>query len=415
MPTTVDIGSVKFEEAISFFKGKLNLPTQYWDDLNAEVHAKAFTVAGATKNDLLMDLRNTVDQAISDGMSIGQFRKQFDGLVAKHGWNYKGKRGWRTRVIYDTNMRSAHMAGRWQQIQRVKETRPYMQYQTVGDARVRPEHEAWDGLVLAIDDDFWITFYPPNGWGCRCTARTLSPRQMRREKLELSQAPAINYQRRINRKTGEDYGLVPQGIDTGFDYNVGKAWLGPDTALGEQVMRMPEALRNQALNEAQTLSPKLSRAFSPWVNQLLDRKQPQGEIKTVGYLKPSIVSALVERDQAPKTALITVTDKEIMHLLRDSKDGRHIPKDLVRAMPDAINNPKSILWDKRDPAVLYVFDAPGEDRKGKLVIRVNYKMKGKAADGTRHTIRTNSLRTGGLVSISNLKDKAFYDVLEGEL
>lgn len=40
----------------------------------------------------------------------------------------------------------------------------------------------------------------------------------------------------------------------------------------------------------------------------------------------------------------------------------------LQFLPDTINNPKSILWDKRDPTVL---DVPGEDRNGKLVIRLN--------------------------------------------
>jgi len=224
----IDIGSVPFQEAIDFLKSKLSLTTKYWDEISGQVHAKAFTVAGATKDDLLSDLRESVDQAISEGQSIGQFRKNFDKNVSQHGWDYKGKRGWRTRVIYDTNMRSSHMAGRWQQIQRVKNRRPFIQYQTVGDQRVRPLHQTWDNLVLSIDDDFWNTHFPPNGWGCRCTIRSLSPRQMTKSKLDLDQAPAIKTTERVNRKSGEVYGQVPEGIDVGWDYNVGKEWLKKD-------------------------------------------------------------------------------------------------------------------------------------------------------------------------------------------
>jgi len=221
------LGSVPFQEAIDFFRSKLNLTTKFWDEITGKVHAKAFTVAGATKNDLLSDLREAVDQAISEGQSIGQFRKNFDKAVSTHGWDYKGKRGWRSRIIYDTNMRSAHMAGRWQQIQRIKERRPFLQYQTKDNnlKRRRKEHQAWDGLVLHIDDDWWAMFYPPNGFGCACTVRSLSPRQMTREKRDLDQAPEIKVTERINRKTGEVYGKVPVGIDVGWNYNVGKEWL----------------------------------------------------------------------------------------------------------------------------------------------------------------------------------------------
>lgn len=219
------IGSVPFQEAIDFFKAKLNLPTQYWDDLVGSVHSKAFTVAGAIKADLLADLREAVDQAINKGTGMGEFRKSFDDLVSKHGWDYNGQRAWRTRVIYDNNLHSAHMAGRWQQIQRLKDRRPFIQYLTVGDRRVRPEHRQWDRLVLSIDDDWWNTHFPPNGWGCRCSVRSLSPRQLRRDKLEPTQAPEITRTERVNAKTGEVYGRVPEGIDVGWDYNVGKEWL----------------------------------------------------------------------------------------------------------------------------------------------------------------------------------------------
>lgn len=412
----VKIGGVPFKEAIDHFRGKLNIPSDSWDNFRGDVNAKGFTVAGATKSDLLNDFNTSIEDMIANGKTITDFRKQFDSIVQKHGWSYKGKRGWRTRVIYDTNLRTAHMAGRWQQFQRVKENRPYLQYQTVGDSRVRPEHASWDNTILHIDDSWWGTHYPPNGWGCRCTVRSLSPRQIRREKLNVTdQAPPITPTERTNTVTGELYGDVPKGIDTGWDYNVGKAWLGPDVAFGEKIMSLPPWMRNAALKNAKDLAPQLGKAFSPWVTKMLKRKQPLGEIKTVGYLSPSIVDELARRSQAPTTAVITTTDKEIMHLLREAKDGKHLPADMIRSLPEFIHKPKAVLWDKRDPAVLYVFDVPGESRDGKVVIRVNYKTKARAPDGKRYMVKTNSLRTGGLVKLENLKDTEVYGIIDGKL
>lgn len=43
-----------------------------------------------------------------------------------------------------------------------------LQYQTVGDNRVREEHQLLNGLVAPVDDPIWDTIYPPNGWQCRC-------------------------------------------------------------------------------------------------------------------------------------------------------------------------------------------------------------------------------------------------------
>ena len=34
---------------------------------------------------------------------------------------------------------------------------------------MRPEHAALNGVTLPPSDDFWESYYPPNGWRCRCT------------------------------------------------------------------------------------------------------------------------------------------------------------------------------------------------------------------------------------------------------
>lgn len=44
-----------------------------------------------------------------------------------------------------------------------------LQYRTAGDDKVRPEHAALNGVTLPKSDSFWDSYYPPNGWNCRCT------------------------------------------------------------------------------------------------------------------------------------------------------------------------------------------------------------------------------------------------------
>lgn len=62
-------------------------------------------VAGATKRDLLSDMRGAVEKAIATGCTLEQFRTDFDTIVAKYGWEYNGVRAWRTRTIFETNLR----------------------------------------------------------------------------------------------------------------------------------------------------------------------------------------------------------------------------------------------------------------------------------------------------------------------
>ncbi|WP_372473325.1 phage minor head protein [Capnocytophaga sp. ARDL2] len=70
---------------------------------------------------------------------------------------------------YQTAKRGAQMAHLWTKFQEQKHLFPNLVYRTVGDGRVRPEHATLSGIVKPIDDPFWRTYYPPNGWRCRCT------------------------------------------------------------------------------------------------------------------------------------------------------------------------------------------------------------------------------------------------------
>ena len=115
-----------FAEQIAFFRVKLNLPTATWTDLWDEGHDEGFVIAGAMRVALLEDLRTAVDSAIAEGTTLATFRSHFDATVAKHGWSYNGGRDWRMRVIYDTNLRQSYAAGRWRQLEALKEMRPYL-------------------------------------------------------------------------------------------------------------------------------------------------------------------------------------------------------------------------------------------------------------------------------------------------
>lgn len=215
-----------FREAIAFFLQKTNMPTTRWQDNYGKANARAFSIAGAMKDALIGDFRDEVTKALTEGVSLGEFRKSFDDIVTKHGWDHVGEPGWRAKVIYETNLSTAYSAGRYEQ-QTEPETMeafPYWQYVHSGAQHPREEHLAWDGLVLRADDPWWDTHYPPNGWGCGCRVRVLSERAMKRQgRSGPDRAPAAEIRKVKDRKTGRVRD-VPQGVDPGFEYNPGKAW-----------------------------------------------------------------------------------------------------------------------------------------------------------------------------------------------
>lgn len=69
---------------------------------------------------------------------------------------------------YQTARTAAQMAEKWERLQETKDLFPNLKYRSVGDSRVRPEHQKLNGIIKPIDDDFWSRYYPPLDWRCRC-------------------------------------------------------------------------------------------------------------------------------------------------------------------------------------------------------------------------------------------------------
>lgn len=213
-------GNLPFAEAIAALRQKLNMPTTSWRDVWGEAHNRAFMVAGAMGEDLLNDLRGAVDDAIARGVSLGEFQKQFAAIAARHGWDYTGPEPWRARVIYDTNMRQSYNAGREAQMEAAKARRPYGIYVHGDSLNPREQHLKWHHLVLPLDDPWWETHSPSNGYGCKCKKYSLSEAELKRRGLTVSSSPEIEYRDYLDKSTGE-IKQIPKGIDPGFEYRPG--------------------------------------------------------------------------------------------------------------------------------------------------------------------------------------------------
>lgn len=168
-------------EAERYFRDKVNMPTRRWDDLWQGQHARAFVVAGATRDGLLVDLREAVDAAISKGETLEDFRARFRDIVQRHGWTgwtgegTPGGEAWRTKVIYQANLSTAYHAGRWETLKHF----PYLRYKHNTVLNYREEHKALDGMILPTYHKLWEKYYPPNGFGCHCTVFGVSEAKMR--------------------------------------------------------------------------------------------------------------------------------------------------------------------------------------------------------------------------------------------
>lgn len=239
MTSTTDAIDLPFDEAIRFFRDKASVTTKQWTDVYAAAHSRAFMVAGAATSALVADFRREIEKALEQGTTLADFRSAFDDIVKRHGWEHTGSRNWRSGIIFDTNLRAAYSAGRYAKLTETDtlEAFPYWQYNHSGSLHPRKEHLAWDGLTLPASDAFWRTNYPPNGWRCGCFVIPLGDRDLKRQgKKGPDEAPDLLFRA---EEVGGRRVMVPFGVDPGFEYNPGQAWLSRSLPGSQTVAAAP--------------------------------------------------------------------------------------------------------------------------------------------------------------------------------
>ena len=179
-----------FEEAVAYFKERVPVTASRFYQIAAEYRALAFTVSGYTKAQVLKKFYDELLAALEEGNSLAEFRENMNDFLEVEG--YEGITPYQAENIFRTNIQTAYNVGHYKQMTEpgVKALRPYWQYDAVNDSKTRPSHLAMDGRVFMADDPIWDTWFPPNGFKCRCTVKTLSKRQMEQRGLTVeTEAP----------------------------------------------------------------------------------------------------------------------------------------------------------------------------------------------------------------------------------
>ncbi|MDR1311113.1 MAG: minor capsid protein [Burkholderiaceae bacterium] len=241
-------------EAIAYLRGKGYVISWDWEEVWQEAHARAFTVAKVTRLDILQDIREAAQKTLEEGRTAQWFEGTLTDVLKRKGWWGRTKMTdphtgeiapvqlgspWRLETIYRTNTQTAYMAGRYARQMENADDRPYWQYVAIMDSRTRPTHRALNGQVFRHDDPFWLSYYPPNGWRCRCRVTTLSAHEVGRLgiKIETSAGKLGKTTRLVSQKTGELKEVatyrttnpitrepVVVSPDVGWSYNPGMAW-----------------------------------------------------------------------------------------------------------------------------------------------------------------------------------------------
>lgn len=93
--------------------------------------------------------------------NFNDFKKQAKVVFGEYNKNY-------LYAEYNSAIAQSRTASQWQDIVKQQDQFPMLTYQTVGDARVRPTHAELDNITRPVNDKFWDSYMPPNGWNCRC-------------------------------------------------------------------------------------------------------------------------------------------------------------------------------------------------------------------------------------------------------
>lgn len=275
-----DTWQLPFAEQVDFLKQKVNLPTKSYKDMNARQHDRAFVVAGAMKADLLNDLHAAVNKAVGEGKSAKWFQDNFMSIVAKQGWSdftgddSKEGRAWRARVIYQTNMRTSHAAGRYKQMTdpAVLKSRPYWRYRHNSVEHPRINHQRLNNLVLPADDPFWKRNFTPNGYGCQCTIDAINERQLK----------ALG---KDKPDTAPDFEID----NDGFDSIPGASW-HPD------LEKYPSAIAKQYVSENMQ-----DGVFERWLDRIAE--EVKSDLDTNAYDDIKRLKGYSAQDEATKKLL----------------------------------------------------------------------------------------------------------------
>ena len=177
-----------FDEAVSYFKDRVPVPSAIFYTLAEKYRGLAFTVSGYTSAQVLKKFYEEILSALEDGITLEQFKANMEDFLEANG--YEGLDPAQADNIFRTNIQTAYNAGHYAQLTdpTVMRLRPYWIYDAIEDDHTRPSHLAMDGMVYPADSPVWDTWFPPNGFRCRCTVRSLSKRQLEARGLTVSTA-----------------------------------------------------------------------------------------------------------------------------------------------------------------------------------------------------------------------------------
>lgn len=430
--------SLEPEKAVDYLNQKGFKVTSDWREMLEDAHAKAFTVAKMTNVQLLKDTKETLQTAVKEGWSGQRTQRELKNMFQAKGWWGKKeitdpKTGdtkeiqlgspRRVRTIYRQNIQSAYNAGRYLEQLEDVDFAPYLQYMAILDERTRPEHRALHEKTFKYDDPFWSSFYPPNGWGCRCFVRNLTDNQVEQKNITVEKSGKNLHTKDVvvNNDTGETKEVsvfdttditgkkISVQTDAGWSRNPGKAAWDIDAIAYDAVKDMPQGLKDKFISDmAQNIHKE--NAYKNFVSNIVaNNLKAKGLEQTVTWLNPKTLNALQGENIAPKTPIVVMQDDRIGHIIGDVKIiQQRITTEQLQDLHSIINNPDEMFIDTEDKSIIFVkFISKSTIKDGRNWLKVIVKV-----DRTKGGAPVNYVATAGRVNKATITKNNRYKKIE---
>jgi len=314
---------LSFLEAIQFaVSRKIVLPDEFYK-LDLNTRQMATTVSFLSGIEQIETVIKSVNQVLIDGGSFNDFKKLVEENEIILSEPY-------LKNVFRTNIQTAYGHGRWQQQQRNKANRPYLMYVAINDSRVRPSHLALNRIIRHIDDPFWLKYYAPWDFMCRCTV------------IALTEEQALKY----GITADEDLPVIVEN----------NGWSTSPLTFGEMQSVVDTKIANSILDKEYLLSlkqnvmaewkasQKLSSLLSPMDDKSRDLFQTIADtvIPLDPMIRPSAVKTFLDYVQGNDAALTTYLKSKPMSLAEEVLH-RWVKEDMAQIKAVASNVSTAVI------------------------------------------------------------------------
>lgn len=289
---------VTFLEALKFAESrKIVLPDEFYS-IDLKTRQLATTVGFLSSIEQIQTVIKGVNKAIADGTTFEDFKKYVADNDIILSESYLSN-------VFRTNIQTAYSHGRWEQQQRNKTKKPYLMYSAIDDSRVRPEHLALNKIIRHIDDPFWLLYYPPWGFMCRCTV------------IALTEAQAKKY----GITSDEDLPEVVQEMGWSTSpMTYGDMSKLVDTKISETILDKDYLLEQKKVVQAEwTASSRLADLFAPMTDSSRDLFKVISDtvIPLDPEIRPSAIKTFIDYVQGNDDRLTSYLNQPSINLAED--------------------------------------------------------------------------------------------------